>query len=47
MLVAKYIFVIFKKKKKKIKIIAKELVFLVSSGENVILPLLATLKKYC
>jgi len=35
------------KKKKKIKIIAKELVFLVSSGENVILPLLATLKKYC
>jgi len=33
--------------KKKIKIFVTRLVFLVSSGENVILPLLATLKKYC
>jgi len=42
-LVAKYIFVIFKKK---VKIFAKK-VFLISSGENVIWPLLATMKRYC
>jgi len=43
MLTGKFIFVILKKR---IYIFAKK-VFLVLSGENVILPLLATLKKHC
>ena len=44
MLIAKYIFVMLKKK---LNMFAKKVVSLVSSGENVILPLLAPLQKYC
>jgi len=44
MLIAKCIFVIFKIK---VNMIAKKVVSLVSSGENIVLPLFAPLQKYC